>query len=132
MLSPVSLFCVLLQLDLASNELCGLNWEGKGTYTAEGIKALADAVAVNASLTSLDLRGNRLGDEGWCAVFDALRDHPQNKIKEWELSSQGINATIAKSLAAYVAVSASLTQVLAFCQHPLTHPSEHSLQRCIR
>ena len=62
------LFCVLLQLNLAGNQLCGLDIQGMGTYTAEGIKALADAVAV----------------------------------------------------------SASLTQVLAFCQHPLTHPPEPS------
>ena len=47
------LLCVLLQLDLSKNQLCGLNWEGKGTYTAEGIRALADAVAVNASLTQV-------------------------------------------------------------------------------
>ena len=38
----------------------------------------------------------------------------------------------AKSLADALKVNASLTQVLAFCQHPLTHPSEHSLLRCLR
>ena len=76
-----------------------------------GIHAIADALRVNASLTSLNLCSNKLGVEGWCAVFDALRDHPQNKIKEWDLSGQGINPTIAKSLAGYVAVSASLTKL---------------------
>ena len=47
------LFCVLLQLNLAGNQLCGLDILGMGTYTAEGIKALADAVAVNASMTKM-------------------------------------------------------------------------------
>ena len=57
----------------------------------------------------VNLRGNSLGEPGWCAVFDTLRDNPQNKIAKWDLSGEGINPTIAKSLAAYAAVSASLT-----------------------
>ena len=84
---------------------------GNGTYTAEGIKAIADALRVNASLTSINLKDNGLGDTGWCAIFDALRDNPQNKIKEWDLKQQRINPTVAKSLAAYVAVSAVLTKI---------------------
>ena len=71
-------------------------------------------MCVNASLTECDLRDNQLGEEGWCAVFDALRDNRQNKIAKWNLDDQGINPAIATSLAAYMAVSASLTQVLAF------------------
>ena len=46
------LLCVLLQLDLSDNALCGVKY-GDGTYTAEGINALADALSVNASLTKL-------------------------------------------------------------------------------
>ena len=42
------------QLNLASNQLCGLNWKGEGTYTIEGIKAIAHALSVTASLTSLE------------------------------------------------------------------------------
>ena len=56
----------------------------------------------------MNLCRNELG-EGWCAIFDALRDNPQNKIATWDLSGQGINPTIAKSLALYMAISASLT-----------------------
>ena len=54
---------------------------------------------------------NKLGDEGWCAIFDALRDSPQNKIAKWDLINQGINPTIAKSLAGYAAASSSLTSL---------------------
>jgi hypothetical protein len=76
-----------------------------------GAKAVADYVSVSASLTECNLRGNDLDEEGWCLIFDALRDNPQNKIAKWDLTSESINSVIAKSLAAYVAVSASLTSV---------------------
>ena len=69
----MSLFRVLLQLDLAGNQLCGVDWHGKGTYTAEGIEALADAVAVNASLTDLNLLGNNIGPEGAKSLAEALK-----------------------------------------------------------
>jgi len=110
----------LTKVDLSHNRLCGI-WEEydinqrkfvqKGIYNAEGIIAVADAIGVSASLTEVDLRYNSLGDEGWCAVFDALRENPQSKITKWDLSQQGINPVICNSLAAYMAVSASLTSV---------------------
>ena len=49
------------------------------------------------------LRDNSLSTEGWCAIFDALRNNPQNKIAKWDLSplersgnliGQGITPTI--------------------------------------
>ena len=40
-------------MNLALNELCGLDWRGEGTYTAEGITAIADALRVNGSLTTV-------------------------------------------------------------------------------
>ena len=43
----------LTSLNLADNELCGLNQYGQGTYTSEGIKAIADALKGNASLTQV-------------------------------------------------------------------------------
>merc|ERR1712187_309867 len=56
----------LTQLNLSYNLLCGVNdvnlamcdthKYGSGTYDATGIKAIADALRVNASLTSLILR----------------------------------------------------------------------------
>ena len=41
------------QLDLSQNELCGLDWRGLGTYTSEGITAIAEALKVTASLTKI-------------------------------------------------------------------------------
>ena len=77
----------------------------------------ADAILIAASLefrgslTECDLRKNNLGKEGWCAVFDALRDSPQNTIAKWDLYNEGIDAEIVKSLAAYIAVSRSLSSI---------------------
>jgi len=75
---------MVLQLYLSINELCGLDRDGDGTYTAEGITAIADALRVNGTLTSLDLSSNQLCGlshfgsgtytaEGITAIADALR-----------------------------------------------------------
>ena len=62
----------LPQLNLSSNRLCGVYeyWgEIKGTYTAEGVIAIAEAIEVCGALTSLDVRENRWGD----GRIDAIR-----------------------------------------------------------
>ena len=43
----------LTSLDLSLNQLCGLDGHGRGTYTADGITAIADALRVNGSLTEV-------------------------------------------------------------------------------
>ena len=83
--------------------------------TPEGPTAIADAIRVSRSLSGSDLRHNYLGKEGWCAVFDALRDSPQNTIAKWDLSREWVDSRIdmeiVKSLAAYIAVSRSLSSI---------------------
>ena len=54
----------LTSLDLSSNQLCGLDHHGRGTYTAEGITAIADALRVNGGLTSIDVRRNNIAGDG--------------------------------------------------------------------
>ncbi len=44
---------MVLQLDLSNNQLCGIDHNDEGTYTAEGITAIADALRVNGSLTQV-------------------------------------------------------------------------------
>ena len=52
---------LLPQLNLADNQLCGLDQNGRGTYTSEGIEAIAGALKVNPSLTEVPaLRSNLL------------------------------------------------------------------------
>ena len=47
----------LTSINLSGNQLCGIwtDWKGDqlGTYTAEGIAAIADALRVNGSLTEV-------------------------------------------------------------------------------
>ena len=71
--------------------------------------------SVSGALTSINLRENNLGTQGWRAIFNALRDNKENKIASWDLSSQSIDAEAAKAIAEYVAVSGTLTDLnLAF------------------
>ena len=63
----------LTDLNLAAKDLCGLDRWGDGTYTAEGINAIADALRVNGALTSLDLRLNSLGDASKVLLRDAVK-----------------------------------------------------------
>eukprot|EP00325_Prymnesiales_sp_UTEX-LB-985_P018082 CAMPEP_0174754326 /NCGR_PEP_ID=MMETSP1094-20130205/105680_1 /TAXON_ID=156173 /ORGANISM="Chrysochromulina brevifilum, Strain UTEX LB 985" /LENGTH=473 /DNA_ID=CAMNT_0015960191 /DNA_START=36 /DNA_END=1457 /DNA_ORIENTATION=- len=103
---------VLTSLNLAANALCGIEMYGDGTYDPSGIQALSDALASGrAVLKSINLGGNSLGTEGWCAIFHALRDNKDNKIESWNLSQQGINPKIAKALAEYISVSAVITNL---------------------
>ena len=50
----------LTSLNLSNNLLCGVTTFGSGTYTAEGITAIAEALRVNGALTSIDLSRNML------------------------------------------------------------------------
>jgi hypothetical protein len=81
----------LTSINLSGNQLCGIStvWSDQhGTYTAEGITAIADALRVNGALTSLDLSNNALcglvqgvyggvrgtySEEGITAIAEALR-----------------------------------------------------------
>ena len=49
------------QLDLSDNQLCGKDRWGRGTHTAEGITAIADALRVNGGLTVTNFMGNWRG-----------------------------------------------------------------------
>jgi len=92
-LSQVVVTGGLTSIDLSGNQLCGI-WtddygDQEGTYTAEGITAIADALRVNGALTSIDLSGN-------------------------DLTHYGRDMTGIKELAAALGVNGALTQVLAF------------------
>jgi Ran GTPase-activating protein (RanGAP) involved in mRNA processing and transport len=102
----------LTSLDLSNNSLCGVNVY-RGTYTAEGITAIADALRVNGALTSVKLWGNMLGDEGWGAIFAAICGNKDSKIVSMDGSSENIGPAglmlIAKAL--HSSVTGALTSV---------------------
>jgi hypothetical protein len=73
----------MMQLNLSGNHLCGLDHQGDGIYTAEGIIVIAEAIQSNkeTKLASLNMGANSIGPIG------------------------------AKSVAAMVAVAGALTRV---------------------
>ena len=100
-----------LQLDLSSKELCGVNDDGDGNYTAEGIIALANALKVTTSVTKILVSRNELGDKGATILCDALRESTVSKVEELDLSSNYIGSGGAKAIAALCAVCASVTKI---------------------
>ena len=93
---------------------------GRGTYTADGIKAIANSIAVTASITYVgkdghNLEGNQLGDEGWGAIFAAVCSSTVSKITSIDASFEGIGPEGAKLIGQALrnSVNPSLTQVCA-------------------
>ena len=99
------------QLNLSYNQLCGLDPYGRGTYTAEGITAIADALKVTPSVTKILVGGNRLRDEGTIILCDALRESTVSKVEELSLYDNGIGPDGAKAIATLCTVCASVTEV---------------------
>ena len=61
-------------MDLSQNQLCGVDLLGNGTYTAEGVKAIADALGVNASLTRCNILRNKMDVASAMLLVDAVKD----------------------------------------------------------
>ena len=102
---------MVLQLNLSGNELCGLDNDGCGTYNAEGITAIADALRVNGSLTVLILWRNDLKDEGVSAICEAIQSNKETKLASLNFGDNGIGPVGATAVAAMVAVTGSLTKM---------------------
>jgi len=96
----------LTSLDLSSNQLCGSVY---GTYTAEGITVVADALRVNGELTALNLSFNYLKDEGINAVCEAIQSNKETKLALLNFEYNGIGPGGANAVAAMVAVTDGLT-----------------------
>ena len=100
-----------LQLDLSYNQLCGIDLNGHGTYTAEGIQAIANALKGNGSLTTLIIYSNNLGDEGVGSIASALTESTASQLESIDLRNNNIGSKGAESLAAWLAVTGSLTSI---------------------
>jgi hypothetical protein len=75
---------MVFQLDLSNNLLCGVNRKHSGTYTAEGITAIANALRIHGALTKLSLAENVLREEGTKAICEALEQN--TTLKELDIS----------------------------------------------
>ena len=102
---------MVLQLDLSNNQLCGIDHNGEGTYTAEGITAIADALRVNGGLTKLSLaEDDELGEEGTKAICEALEQN--TTLKELDISGSKIGGSAgAKHVAKMVGVNGALPKI---------------------
>ncbi|KAK3282617.1 hypothetical protein CYMTET_9653 [Cymbomonas tetramitiformis] len=70
----------LNELYLDSNQLCGLNIFGEGTYDASGNKALAEALVFNTSLNTLDICDNGITGEAARQLAEVVLAHPSIKV----------------------------------------------------
>ena len=111
------------QLDLSNNQLCGVDFLGRGTYTTEGITSIANALKVTPSLTVTDMRRNDFDTESATMLVSIAKDKGISLCgitpdqTEANLSSSGTGPADAILLTAYLltyadlAVTASLTLV---------------------
>jgi len=104
------------QINLASNQLCGLDTFGYGTYTIEGISALANALSVNASVTSVDVGFNSIGKE---AALNLINIFKQKQMVSVGLAGCDLGPDGVEAVADMIRVIASITEVLAFVCEPL-------------
>ena len=75
----------------------------------EGAKAVADALLVNGSLTNLSIYGNSIMDEGVGGVCEAIQNNKATKLASLNIGYNEISQVGAKSVAAMLAVTGSLT-----------------------
>ena len=102
----------LTSIDLSGNQLCSI-WfdlmgQQRGTYTAEGITAIADALRVNAVLTNLRLDGNNIGVDGAKAIAKALKANAVLTVLNLIGNNIGVNIG-AKAIGEALKVNAVLT-----------------------
>ena len=84
---------------------------GRGTYTAEGITAIAEALRVNGGLTALNLSFDSLKDEGVSAVCKAIQTNKETKLASLNFKNNGIGPGGANAVAAMVAVTGGLKKI---------------------
>ena len=77
---------------------------------AEGAAALASALAANGSLTELSIYCNHVGDEGVCAICDAIQSNKETKLASLNIEDNDIGPVGANAVAAMVVVTGSLTE----------------------
>jgi hypothetical protein len=77
---------------------------------------LSQAV-VTGALTSVNLSGQEIGDEGWGAIFAAICGNKDSKIMSLDASCENISPDGVQLIAEALrtSVTGALTQVLAFC-----------------
>ena len=86
-----------------------LDLSGKKLGVASAI-VIASLISVNGSLTSVELRGNKLGDKGWGAIFAAICGNKDCKIMSMDTSYENIGPAGGKLIAEALRTRASQAQ----------------------
>ena len=115
----------LLALNLASNELCGINSFGQGTYTAHGVEAVAQALG-KCALRVLDLSSNCLA--GLVVLTGRSMGSFHNDAVEVELLERGRLVRLSHRHE-HVLTDVSLSLSLARGGPPLPLQAANCLQR---
>jgi hypothetical protein len=114
---------MVLQLDLSNNELCGINQYGQGTYTAEGITAIAYALRVNGALTRVDIRSNKIAGDGAAQLAAAvlgnlkiemfneipIKEMRANSLEELDLKGKDVGVEGGMVVAGLIPIMGALT-----------------------
>jgi hypothetical protein len=89
-----------------------LDLSGKKLGVASFV-VIASLISVNGALTSIELRGNKLGDKGWGAIFAAICGNKESKIMSLNASSENIGPAGVKLIteALRTSVAGALTEV---------------------
>ena len=106
-------------MNLSGNELCGIDYRGQGVYNADGIKAIADSIAVTPSLTSINLLNSWLDTKAASVLLKVKEKKPMLRTlcglthaeTGLDYRDQGLMAADAMLLAPEISVMASLTSV---------------------
>ena len=85
-------------LNLAGNEI-----------SDDGVKAIAEALKENTSVTNLDLRYTKIGDDGAKAIAEALKKN--TSVTNLDLSSNKISDEGAKAIAEALTVNTTITRL---------------------
>ena len=75
-----------------------LDLSGKNLGVASAV-VIASLISVNGTLTSVKLRLNKLGEEGWGAIFAAICGNKDSKIMSMDASSENIGPAGVKLIA---------------------------------
>jgi hypothetical protein len=116
---------MILQLNLSDNHMCGLDRYGSGTYTAEGIIVIADALRVNGALTRVDVRRNNIAGDGAAQLSAAvlgnikiktfneipIKEMRANSLTELDLNGKGVGVEGGMVVAGLIPLMGVLTRV---------------------
>ncbi|KOO32405.1 protein nlrc3 [Chrysochromulina tobinii] len=98
--------------EMRADSLRRLDLNGK-RVGVEGGMVVAGLIPVMGALTSVKLRGNKLGDEGWGAIFAAICGNKDSKIMSMDASCENISPAGVKLIAEALrtSVTGALTSV---------------------